>query len=41
MGKYWLKSENRVGSLGMEGNLGWEMPFSLKNASMLPRHSEV
>lgn len=25
----------------MEGILGGEMPFSLKNALMLPKHSEV
>lgn len=40
-GRYLVISESWVGSLGMEGNLGREMPFSLKNALMLPRHSEV
>lgn len=40
-GKYLVMSESWVGSLGMEGILGLEMPFSLKNALMLPRHSEV
>lgn len=34
-------SESWVGSVGMEGSLGREMPFSLKNALMLPKHSEV
>lgn len=40
-GKYLVTSESCVGSLGIEGTLGREMPFSLKNALMLPRHSEV
>lgn len=30
-----------MGRLGMGGILGMEMPFSLKNALMLPRHSKV
>lgn len=33
-----VMSEIWVGSLGI---LGAEMPFSLKNALMLPKHSEV
>ena len=41
VGRYFVTSESWVGSLGMEGILGEEMPFSLKNALMLPRHSEV
>lgn len=41
VGRNLVTSEKLVGSLGMEGNLGEEMPFSLKNALMLPRHSEV
>lgn len=41
MGKYLVTSESWVGSLGMEGILGGGMPFSLKNALMLPKHSEV
>lgn len=41
VGKYLVTSENWVGSLGMGGILGEEMPFSLKNALMLPKHSEV
>lgn len=41
VGKYLVTSENWVGSLGMEGIFGGEMPFSLKNALILPRHSEV
>lgn len=40
-GRYLVTSESWVGSLGMEGILGVEMPFSLKNALMLPKHSEV
>lgn len=36
-----MTSESWVGNLGMEGNLGGEMPFSLKKALMLPKHSEV
>lgn len=36
-----VMSESWVGNLGIEGILGGEMPFSLKNALMLPRHSEV
>lgn len=40
-GKYLVTSDSWVGSVGMEGNVGREMPFSLKNALMLPRHSEV
>lgn len=34
-------SESWVGSAGMEGSLGREMPFSLKKALMLPKHSDV
>lgn len=41
VGKYLVKSESWVGSLGMEGIWGGVMPFSLKNALMLSRHSEV
>lgn len=41
VGKYLVKSESRVGSLGTEGIWGGVMPFSLKNALMLSRHSEV
>jgi len=40
-GKFFVMSESWVGSLGMGGILGGEMPFSLKNALMLPKHSEV
>lgn len=30
-----------MGGLGIEGIFGKEMPFSLKKALMLPKHSEV
>lgn len=41
-GKYFVTSESCVGQehLGMEESLGREMPFSLKKALMLPKHSE-
>lgn len=39
-GKNLVTSVSRLGSLGIEGILGL-MPFSLKNALMLPKHSEV
>lgn len=41
LGKYLVTSDSWVGSLGMGGNFGGEMPFSLKKALILPRHSEV
>lgn len=41
VGKYLETSGSWEGIFGMEGNLGVEMPFSLKNALMLPKHSEV
>lgn len=40
-GRNLVMSGSWVGSVGMDDILGAEMPFSLKKALMLPKHSEV